>query len=715
MKGVPDHLYINFFGVEGKAAMLACDSCGFVPDELLFVAKKEFKRSPNDLDEVVLIRYTMYERQRQSKIYTLMGEKNRIIREGNIAAMWKERKRVTPDAPKLPKITKKQLQKAAEAVDTSSEDENDRVDERGMICPPVVLPPRAESDTRGEGARAPMDGSVRSTDRTMPPPPTSSASDTNANGLADGDGGCSSSKPPGSSTSMLPETRAPTTVVISMDPNPTRTQDLLRKGEGEAGTQGCISMEALEAMQAKQDTQETDPFTAGGTAYPTPTFAPFTESTMDMKAGGSHTGNTNIGLHSLTCNPGMNASTAFQSSGSLDPRFRRGPKPEPIKSPLPPPMPSLTRHPRTPESLAREVQELNGTRDELAKYGLTGPIKTKEYQDYIDAKEKEEREWKRHLAKLEAKERHTYSRKSLDALIAKESLAASSRRPNESRVTSLFGAFSDDHTADENNSTYRNADDPSPSTSLNATKREMGTVSKKELKEDPFTTLMNEEKEKQQRKSKGSMSHHRIEDPHLRQIEATKRVAILQAKVESDCFKKGLIAQEQEVPPQGTISHRLRFQELIGKAPPMETRVQTHLTAEHQKKESFKAQRALEDEREKVLTQRLDHGAVLAGKHKEKVQLIRKEVNKTKEELAGDKLKCAERRRDVDMRHKLAKVEEKRRRADEFNNQKYSDMAARRKYEHDQEALFRKKVKDQLVEMERTKKWETEKIKKLPG
>eukprot|EP00796_Vickermania_ingenoplastis_P013294 gene13294-9132_t len=601
--GVEDNVYINFFGVESKAAMLACDACG-----------KEFKMGPNDSNDVVLIRYTMHERLRQTKFHRLMGEKNRFIREGKISQRWAERKRITPDAPKAPKISKKKLQKALEAIDTSSDDD-DRVDERGMLNPLVVLTPSPSEPTVNEHTLAP--------DEEAP----------------------------------LPEdSPAPRTIVEA----PVRSQVVVVSG---AEAPATYTVEELEGIQAGEHTTSEAPFTG-------PSETPL---------GG--------------VNP--------QAFSDIDSLLRMPPasKVPVVKNPKGPPMPSLTRYPRSFETLATEVKELDASKKEMEKYSGRTPQQVKEYRKFKEAQEEEERAWKRHLAKLEARERHAFHRQSIEALMAKESFRErfmSKEGRNESRATSIFGGAPEEVHEERCDLA---AEDTYGSVSLSAAKKLDAGASKREEE-----SLKSDTKEEKKRKSKRKSEAKRMDDPHQRQLEATKRVALRHAEIVSNCYKKGVEVDGKEVSTMGTIAHWVKYEEMIGKAPPMEVRVKDSMIHKQNAEMALQSQRELEWEREKKLNNRLEHASVYAESEKEKMQRIRKEVSKTKSSLTEEKLKCVERSRDVDMRHRMAKNEEKHKKADDFNSRKYGDMAARRKFEHDQEELFRRRMKDSLLTMDMKKR-----------
>ncbi|GET91466.1 hypothetical protein, conserved [Leishmania tarentolae] len=187
--GVEDGIYVNFFGFDGKAALLACDMYGILPENLLYLPKHVFLETGDESEQVLLVRYTMCERSRQGTFRTLLGAKSKLIREGKVEALWKERCLTLPGAAPCPRFTDKQLEEAAAELDTDSENDEERqVDERGMLKPPPPLPPaplfatdQSEGDAPAEVAateenesgtlvtEAPFD---RAEDSEALPPPT---------------------------------------------------------------------------------------------------------------------------------------------------------------------------------------------------------------------------------------------------------------------------------------------------------------------------------------------------------------------------------------------------------------------------------------------------------------------------------------------------------------------------------------------------------------
>ncbi|RNF13553.1 uncharacterized protein Tco025E_06142 [Trypanosoma conorhini] len=128
-----DAAYANLFGTEGKAAVLGCDEIGLVPRDLLHRPKKLFKRAGDDKN-AVLVRYTLTERARQNNIRKVLAIKNRLIVEGEVHQKWKERCKLFPDAPGVPKIPKAVMEKLLAELDTETEDD-DAIDELGLVRP----------------------------------------------------------------------------------------------------------------------------------------------------------------------------------------------------------------------------------------------------------------------------------------------------------------------------------------------------------------------------------------------------------------------------------------------------------------------------------------------------------------------------------------------------------------------------------------------------
>ncbi|KAG5470534.1 hypothetical protein LSCM1_01778 [Leishmania martiniquensis] len=142
-KGVEDGIYVHFFGLDGKAAMLACDMYGILPKNLLYLPKHAFIETGGESEQIVLVRYTMCERSRQGTFRTLLGAKSKLIEEGKVETLWKERCRTLPNASPCPRFTAKQLEETAAALDTDSESDSEwKVDERGMLKPPPPPQPQ---------------------------------------------------------------------------------------------------------------------------------------------------------------------------------------------------------------------------------------------------------------------------------------------------------------------------------------------------------------------------------------------------------------------------------------------------------------------------------------------------------------------------------------------------------------------------------------------
>ncbi|CAG9580195.1 conserved hypothetical protein [Leishmania major strain Friedlin] len=193
--GVEDGIYVNFFGFDGKAAMLACDMYGILPENLLYLPKKMFLQTGDESEQVLLVRYTMCERSRQGTFRTLLGAKSKLIAEGKVEALWEERRRVCQGAAPCPRFTEKQLEEAAAALDTDSEsDEERQVDERGMRKPPPPLPPAPPFAPDGPRGEAAAEAAATENDESptpvtdtpfsrapdsepLPPPPTQASSD----------------------------------------------------------------------------------------------------------------------------------------------------------------------------------------------------------------------------------------------------------------------------------------------------------------------------------------------------------------------------------------------------------------------------------------------------------------------------------------------------------------------------------------------------------
>ncbi|EKG04767.1 hypothetical protein TCSYLVIO_004172 [Trypanosoma cruzi] len=128
-----DAAYANLFGVEGKAAVLGCDELGLVPRDLLHIPKKSLERAGDDKN-AVLVRYTLIERARQNNIRKVLAIKNHLIADGDVQKKWKERCKLFPDAPGVPKIPKAVMNKMMTELDTETDDD-DNIDELGLTKP----------------------------------------------------------------------------------------------------------------------------------------------------------------------------------------------------------------------------------------------------------------------------------------------------------------------------------------------------------------------------------------------------------------------------------------------------------------------------------------------------------------------------------------------------------------------------------------------------
>ncbi|KAG5495436.1 hypothetical protein GH5_03097 [Leishmania sp. Ghana 2012 LV757] len=139
-KGVEDAIYVNFFGLDGQAAVLACDMYGILPENLLYMPKQAYIQTGDESEQILLVRYTMCERSRQGTFRTLLGAKSKLIEQGKVEALWTERCRTLRDVASCPRFTQTQLEEAAATLDTDSESDTERqVDERGMLKPPPPL------------------------------------------------------------------------------------------------------------------------------------------------------------------------------------------------------------------------------------------------------------------------------------------------------------------------------------------------------------------------------------------------------------------------------------------------------------------------------------------------------------------------------------------------------------------------------------------------
>lgn len=666
MTGSEDHLYVNFFGIESKAAMLACDKHGVEPEELLFISKKEFKYRSTDTDEAVLVRFTLHERQRQAKLRKLLGEKNSIILSGKTNEMWKQRKEITPNAPKIPKLSKKQIQKAAEAFDTSSDDD-ETIDERGMVRPSIIVLPQPESSEFSPSGPPEPNGEV-----SQVPPLADQSPDLDPT-------------PETCAAGVISHPPPPESELYSSSPHPAGEEEK-RSNENQTGVPASIdsphagSLLALQNTVAHISTQEPPPFTEENKS------SPLELHRFCMGARESE----------QPIPPSSSAISApFQNMSDL----RLTPKPVamPPIAPKSPPIPALGKCPRTSQTLAQEQKELVKTKKKIAKYSLKAPLEAKAYLEYMVQKKREERS---QLAHEKKKRGDSSSRKDcMEEFSDKEFVDDSEgKQIEESSPASPPSATELTKPQTTEDSTAALSLSGSPKSLLNEVSKSASSG------KPPLTPAPPRVKEVNKPPT--------VKDPHLRQIEATKRVAILKAQLDEKCFMKGWKNMQEEVPTQGTISHSLRFHEMVGKPPAFE-QYKEKLNLNQKLEEKQREKRDKLNELDQQLTSKLLNGCLLAKEEQEKAQLIRKEVNRTKEKLREKKLRWVEKSCSNHRLHQESKINARHHRADTFNNEKYGDMALRRRYEHDQEELFRRQVQKEIEEMEHRKRWEIEKIRKL--
>lgn len=197
---------------------------------------------------------------------------------------------------------------------------------------------------------------------------------------------------------------------------------------------------------------------------------------------------------------------------------------------------------------------------------------------------------------------------------------------------------------------------------------------------------------------------------HEKQIDIIKRVAILEAKCAEKSFNEGRRNMQQEVPVLGSISHRVRAWEENRNSSGLEKGQRLARNATQKKHASAREQL---NKREKRIVEKLNRGALLAEHRREGMQQERKEVNENRALLFKEQLKFVSRQKEFEMRLKLAKLEKRHVKAEVFNYQKFKGMASHKRFEHDQEGVFRRTLKNELQTMSKTKKWELEKIKNI--
>lgn len=856
--GVPDQLYTLYFGVHKKAAMLACDVCGVVPGDMLFVARKHFKRSSKDTKDQILIRYTMHERQRQAMFHKLLEEKEKLLRDPDLSRKWKDRKRILQSAPPPPKISKKKLKKAKDALihmmyGTTFPEEKGNVPITSPSIPlesfPQLLSHQlelTESPDRPLGASTmpTVDSGENSPlaiffPSPLPPTAVESAATEEGNGgspaVMSGGGHPSPSftmredKPDGVFSASLARDLTPSSVGSPSIQDPSGIMAAIfqkgvagaegayssfgqtenhehDKGEGEAVADRVEKESGLQKRSTEVEARaKTEPMVASaagssplkvgattgeGVVYKAPPPAEDVESGMGV--GGAYTeGGAAAPLSSpaseeTTATPEDNMRevmklflpTCYSSLGVLKDDTQMHPSRWfPGKPPLPPP----SRTPRTRKSLQKEVKELNETKRLMTQCSLpvlrqkawdrgcrntdsngastemngrvkTSPTLLEQPYPFLPAATipfAENGRWTTSAGVHTASSPLLYDG-------AAYSQAPGSPCTEGSLDKKIFSGDEGKDTAEARKKSTRARQSASPNANgkeegvrypspffADLCKEETPTLplqsrggdqysaqSKVETAHSSFAGSMTSRQEgvgaphrvlhaispqdgelqnaaKRKQKKKSSVARM---DLHFRQVELIKRVAVIDAKHAENAYLKGLKNMEEEVPPQGTISHRIHTTSQTVKPPPLDMRLQESRKKQEKGSLSVQEQQNLRD---RQLVEKVNHGAMQAERRKEEIQLRRKEVNENRRLLFKEQLTFAKRRKDIEMRQKLAKVEKRHHKANTFNQEKFKDMATRRRVEHDREGILRRMVKQELQKMSQSKQWKVQKINQI--
>lgn len=876
LQGVSDHLYTLYFGVHRKAAMLSCDVCGVVPSDMLFVPKKNFKRSPTDTMDQILIRYTMHERHRQVIFHRLLEEKDKLLRDPHLSRKWKERKRLLPDAPPPPKISKKKIRNAQKALKRMisgfpHQEENiispqpspspqmesfpllfsshGELVEEGL--PPPRVMPSAVMESREESNQAlaltPISAPAEEGRNSVSPPPGYAVIASQSATMADDRQDVSSSvcmlREKAQSTSFtamdnnpmidpLPQKakmggEPPLSLLASVDrkdePNKEREEVLESGGKEKVisklaafgfpniRTEGVGPSAAASfgspyytsprgaddfshvlfssPLRVALGSNALSPAEVGGSATPT-THAD--ELALGV-GGGEATERVGIaGSPSLMHKPVEEGSATVKRSAEVKMNlfhptsflhfgvlrdttpghFQKG---FPVKPPLPPP----GRSPRTFQSLKKEVQDLEETKQRMMQYALPLARQKAQEEDYRSSDTNEipaDTDSKMKATPSILGRPHpflptpsTYVTKderwapclgsSAEPLVespAKDNPAVPVPADMSSEVTSypICNEKKKLEEAKKNVSIFRQSTIPGgtegssmaypSSSSVNVSKEELpisisqskggeqysfnsksetcfssfaGSPNKnkgvawQKLTDDGFSPAAERTKKEMEKRLKNKhqtfLEH---VDSHIRQVDAIKRVAVIEAKQAENSFRKGLQNMEEEVPPQGTISHYLYRTRLTVKPPSFNKRLQGMRKHQQQQLSSIQQKQNLLDSQ---LVEKLNHGASFAERQRDEYRIQRKEVNENRILIFKDQVKILARRKDAERRQRLAQVEKRHQKADAFNEEKFKGTAARRRVEHDREGMLRRMLRRELQVMNQSKRWEVQKIKQL--
>jgi hypothetical protein len=146
-----DAIFVNFFGRDKEAAMLACDELGVWPSELLYLPKSVFVvTAPNE--ELASVRYTLRERSRQQTFRRLTALRTKYAADSSrLVELWMHRFQLMPDGPPIPDLDPVAVERAAAHDDTETDD--DEFDEYFRRKPQLSSSPFADTDPFSEPSK----------------------------------------------------------------------------------------------------------------------------------------------------------------------------------------------------------------------------------------------------------------------------------------------------------------------------------------------------------------------------------------------------------------------------------------------------------------------------------------------------------------------------------------------------------------------------------
>ncbi|RHW68192.1 hypothetical protein DPX39_110123900 [Trypanosoma brucei equiperdum] len=189
------------------------------------------------------------------------------------------------------------------------------------------------------------------------------------------------------------------------------------------------------------------------------------------------------------------------------------------------------------------------------------------------------------------------------------------------------------------------------------------------------------------------------------------RLARMQLARNMDEFRKMKIylGEMDEIGQAGTIAASIRARANINKPPTHEEYMETLRDKERQRelrlqreKKEFQRTLKLHEKKERSAKKVLE-------KIKSKWTNVRLEALTTKRDIALTNRKRADRRLKMKQDHYCVRLSKKEMEAEERRRKLFRTISMKR-YEHDQEELFRKNIKGKIMEMDRLKNWRSESL-----